>query len=186
MRVIFRCVLLTACLASMSPVFAAGEAVAGTGSMTQLDEVEVVGPRIAKLRAEVLKAENRLVARYNELNTDDDLDIECLMFTPTGTHIPFRYCRSRLQVKLQERYAAELVDYIATPDIEGSPVRAAGFLAPASPVRTGLLDSLDDYQSSLARVLMADGEFRALVRRHGEARRRYDEALGKRWGSKSK
>ena len=55
--------------------FASEERVDPSGQKDQLDEVVVEGRRVAELRAEVIAAEDRMVALYNDLNTEPDLDI---------------------------------------------------------------------------------------------------------------
>lgn len=58
-----------------------------------IDEVTVVGQKTALvLRNEALLAEEKFLNSYNELNTDDRLDIVCVDAAPIGSRIVRRTC----------------------------------------------------------------------------------------------
>ena len=102
-----------------------------------LDEVVVSGKRLRELRAEVIKAEDRVVARYNELNQDDDLDIECHSFTPTGSRLSHRYCLLKLQKRAQEIENETLFSF-------GADVVGAWFKAERLPKTAALFAAVRD------------------------------------------
>jgi hypothetical protein len=58
-----------------------------------LDEIIVRG-RVGELRRQMLLAEDAVHARFNEINSDDDFDIHCLMERRHGSRIEERVCRS--------------------------------------------------------------------------------------------
>lgn len=63
-----------------------------------LDEIIVSG-ELGSLGAAwkaVIEADDRFYARYNELNKDDSMDIECRFEKATGTRIPKRSCQPKL------------------------------------------------------------------------------------------
>lgn len=139
-----------------------------------LDEVVVSGKRLRALRAEVIKTEDRVVARYNELNQDDDLDIECHSFTPTGSRLSHRYCLLKLQKRAQEKDAIEYMTYMVGAAPEGFAMPGG---APNTQVTARLMERSEDYRKNLVRLLTEHPELRELVVESGEARRRYDAAI---------
>ena len=141
-----------------------------------LDEVVVSGKRLRELRAEVIKAEDRVVARYNELNQDDELDIECHSFTPTGSWLSHRYCLLKLQKHAEEKDAREYLTYMVGAAPEGFALPGA---APNTQVTARLMERSEDYRKNLVRLLTEHPELRELVVKSGEARRRYDAAIRK-------
>jgi hypothetical protein len=62
-----------------------------------IDEVTVIGARtLAKIRAEVIMAEDEVYALFNDLNDDDGYDIICKKETRIGSQIPYRVCLARM------------------------------------------------------------------------------------------
>lgn len=71
-----------ACAAQYMPTL-----VAEARQSEELDEVQVVGKRLRQLQHDIITAENRFFALYNELNTDNDFDVHCSNELRTNTHI---------------------------------------------------------------------------------------------------
>jgi len=168
---------LASCMGACHAVAAAQPPPSSANVDQVLDEVEVKGARLRELRAAVITAEDRVIARYNELNRDDDLDIECLKVRPTGTRLSFRYCRTKLQKRAQQDDSWNWISETLTMQLEAG----AGSRQPPSlsqtPIR--LLERLDDYKKNLATLLQDDPGLRELAKEHGDARRRYEAALPK-------
>lgn len=63
-----------------------------------LDEVVVTGKldSLGSARQAVIAAESRFYARFNELNQDDLLDVQCRFEQPIGTRIPKHTCNARM------------------------------------------------------------------------------------------
>ena len=144
--------------------------VAATTSADVLDEVVVSGTRVREMREAVIKAEDRVVARYNELNQVDDLDIRCLKYTPTGTRLSYRFCLTRLQERAQQTDATQFMTYMRNSDVsngEAPPNRETG-------VR--LMERLDDYRKNMEQLLQDNPDLRELVAQQAEALRRYEAA----------
>lgn len=72
----FVTILLTMLLASMQ-VHAAEE-----------EQIVIEDLTVPQLRAEIEKIQDEYYAVFNRLNENDDFDIVCQKFTPTGTNIP--------------------------------------------------------------------------------------------------
>jgi hypothetical protein len=138
-----------------------------------LDEVQVSGTRLWQLRAAVIDAEDRLLARYNELNLADEFDIECETRTPTGTHISSRYCFTVLQKRIEQNNAWATMTYLLNQDVAGMTAPVEGQIQ--------LLERAADYRKNLLTLLQEDAGLRALAKQHGEVRRRLETALQDRW-----
>lgn len=147
----------------------AGLACGGEGA-DGLDEVLVTGTRLRELREEAIKAEDRLLARYNELNSIDDLDVECIKLTPTGTRMSHRYCMLKLQRRAQEQDATAFLTFmraVDVPNAQAPPLRETG-------VR--LMERSEDYRRNLAKLLEDNPDLRELVSQSAAAMRRYEAA----------
>jgi hypothetical protein len=144
-----------------------------------LDDVVVSGTRHFELRAAVIKAEDRFLARYNDLNRDDDLDIECLKFTPTGSHLSYRYCMTRLQRRAQQEDASDLMTWMRNADVQSGAGGSAPAPSPMPEANVRLMERRDDYRKNLVKLLQDDPELRELVIQRADALRRYDAARQK-------
>jgi len=52
------------------------------------EQIVIEDLTVPQLRAEIEKIQDEYYAVFNRLNADDDFDIVCQKFTPTGTNIP--------------------------------------------------------------------------------------------------
>ncbi|MCP5329546.1 MAG: hypothetical protein H7A05_04785 [Pseudomonadales bacterium] len=53
----------------------------------------------AQLRSEIEKIQTEFYRVFNQLNEDDDFDVECRKYTPTGSNIPQTGCEPRFLTK---------------------------------------------------------------------------------------
>ena len=84
-----------------------------------IDEVTVLGPRsLALMRKEIIAAEDKVFAIFNELNTDDGYDVICKKETSIGSQILQRVCKARL---FRERQSEAAEDFYE--DSASAPVR---------------------------------------------------------------
>ncbi len=83
----FVTILLTMLLASVQ-VHAAEE-----------EQIVIEDLTVPQLRAEIEKIQDAYYAVFNRLNEDDDFDIVCQKFTPTGTNIPQVGCEPTFVTK---------------------------------------------------------------------------------------
>jgi hypothetical protein len=153
-----------------------------------LDEVEVRGTRLWELRAAVIEAENRLFARYNDLNRDDDFDVSCHTDAPTGTRFLRRYCWTRLREREEQNDAAAYVDWATGTIIDPKTyeVRHRDDHLPTVQAQVRVQERAEDYAKNLIKLLQDHPELRKLAKQYGEARRRYEAAIQARRKSKSK
>ena len=80
----------------------------------QLDELQIVGKKIYRIRMDAVDVEDKFFALYNDLNRNDEFDIHCRIEAPTGTLLKVRICRlalinssPQLRELIREREALE-------------------------------------------------------------------------------
>jgi hypothetical protein len=87
--------LLAACAAAAACHAALSQQVSDPASAeTAVDDEVVVYGSVGELRREVLRAQDAVFARFNEINSDDKFDIQCYSQATTGTRIKTRRCMS--------------------------------------------------------------------------------------------
>jgi hypothetical protein len=128
-----------------------------------LEEVEIIGKKLYQLQREVIEAEERYYALYNELNTNDDYDVYCELRAPLGTKIKTRICTAAYIAKAQEAEAKAFLD--------GETV------APTAQVA---LMRQDDYRKSAIAVLKANPRLYQLLRERNELERKYERVRKER------
>lgn len=57
-----------------------------------VEEVIVPGKVPENIRVEIERLETAVYDRFNDLNSNDEFDIHCVMQAPTGSNIPLRTC----------------------------------------------------------------------------------------------
>ena len=86
--------ILLIALPGMSPVFGAEE-----------EQIVIDDLTVPQLRAEIEKIQDEYYAVFNRLNENDDYDIVCQKFTPTGTNIPQVGCEPAFVTKRRSESA---------------------------------------------------------------------------------
>ena len=142
---------------------------AGENAM-ELEEVEVIGKKLHQLQRELVQAQDRFYALYNELNTNDDFDIHCLMEARTGALIRKRECRLEF---LMEASAQEAQDFYLS--ITGSAMGSAAI----SP-QMQWLQRQDEYRRNIRAVLEAHPQLIELAADWMQRQRQYDKARKER------
>ena len=68
-----------------------------SAASAEIEEIVIKGrlERLGELRRAIQDTEDRIYARYNELNDDDAYDIECVERAPTGRRITARFCNPK-------------------------------------------------------------------------------------------
>ena len=134
-----------------------------------MEEVIVRGTRLYELRAAIVAAEDKFFARYNDLNTIDDFDIDCNRVQITGTKFQKRRCAPRLLDKVLASDARETLEAMQ----DGRQKRGEdpdAILARHS----------GEYKENMLKILRNDPQLRALVRDREKAQERYDREHKKR------
>jgi hypothetical protein len=145
---------LMAIVTGMAPGYAASpEAVSES---TELPEVQVMGKRLYEMRQDIIKAEDKFFALFNELNTDDDYDVHCNVEAPTGTRLKQRVCRLQFYEKAQAEEAQALL---------------RGEFAP--PADLVAVERGAEYEKKALAVINAHPELRRLVREREALDKKY-------------
>ncbi len=92
------CVVLGLTAISSAPVVIAAEE----------EQVVIEDLSVPELRAEIEKIQAEFYRVFNTLNENDDFDVECQKFTPTGTNIPQLGCEPKF---VSKRRGANANDY---------------------------------------------------------------------------
>ncbi len=72
------------------------------------EQVVIEDLSVPELRAEIEKIQAEFYRVFNTLNENDDFDVECQKFTPTGTNIPQLGCEPKF---VSKRRGANANDY---------------------------------------------------------------------------
>jgi len=118
----------------------------------------IVTPNITKrsIRKLILQVEDDFVARFNELNLDDDYDIDCYKFTPTMSHIRRRICEPAFLIEARAENASEAAfDYSKARNL--SDLYAIEVLTPTM-LRRKMTREHDALQSKLEELVRTDEE----------------------------
>lgn len=163
---------LIAGAAFLAPTCGAVEAAAARPAAASgvSEEVVVHGTALWALREDVIKAEDRFYARYNELNKVDDFDVECKWSAPTGSHIQQRGCLTRLAMRADQVYASDYVNFL----------QGAGPMPDNDPHMV-LLDRYTEFKENVLYLLKTSPELRRLVRERAEAVKRYNDERRRRF-----
>ena len=156
-------------LALLFPAARAAElAVAPEAATQPPEEVEVIGKKLYQLRRDVIEAEERYFALYNELNTNDDYDVHCELRAELGTRIKTRICTVV--------YVEKALEEEAHAFLEGRTVAPASLVA---------LMRQDEYRKAAVAVLKANPKLFQLLRERVELGRKYEsvrkERMKGRW-----
>jgi hypothetical protein len=108
-----------AAVLALLPWAPASSAATVATSTQEIEEVQVVGKRLYQMRQDIIEAEERFFALYNELNKEDDFDVHCREDVPTGSRIARRTCRVAFVEKAQAEEARAFLtgDYAPPPDL---------------------------------------------------------------------
>ena len=144
------------------------EAVGGPPSVG--DEIIVEGRGVGALRSEIIRAEEAVFARFNDINSGDEFDIDCRMEIPLGSRIPRRVCRANYWREVEVNIAEEAVRWL----------QGSAYSGPTQPER-----GLQPYKGKLLhdeiRQLAAEDEqFRGALTELGTAHLKLAEDTGAR------
>jgi hypothetical protein len=82
-----------------------------------LKDIKVENEKFLRLlRMEMIRAEDLKFEIFNSLNSTDEFDITCEMYTPTGSIIPRRVCDAGFMKKAREEDARLFIDYVRGPN----------------------------------------------------------------------
>jgi hypothetical protein len=139
-------------------------------SNLELEEVEVIGRKLYQLQRELIDAQDRFYALYNELNTIDDFDIQCTMEAATGTLMRKRECRLEF---LREAQAQEGQDFFLKHT--GSSMGSA-----AVPPQQLWFQRQDEYRRNIRAILESEPKLQELAAEWHERQVQFDRTRKER------
>lgn len=71
------------------------------------EQIVIEDLSLTELRAEIEKIQNEMYRVFNQLNEDDDYDIVCHSYTPTGSNITQRACEPQFMIERRGRNASD-------------------------------------------------------------------------------
>ncbi len=161
--------LLFVALAALSqPAFAQES---GTTKVAPSVDAEVTVSairRLAELRKEMLAAEDRFIAKYNELNKERQYAISCINEASTGSRFLRRVCRPE--------FVSNATGYEAREWFRNS-------YSPPAPV---IIDSQRaGFRKNLLDLATQSADLRRFAVEHDDLKKRYDELLRRTVGASS-
>jgi hypothetical protein len=173
-------------LAAVLGAFAAGNLAAATSgaeqganrsllpgeSVVELEQVDVIGKKLHQMRRELIAAQDRFYAHFNELNTNDDFDIHCTMHAPIGTGIRQRQCRLEF---LKEAAAQEGHNFFLGLTSDPPTITRSGV-----PVQTQWYARSDEYRETVKALLETSPELQELALTWQRLQEQYDAARKQR------
>ena len=156
----------------VAPALAGAQTAGNAGGLTtvvskveQLDELQVVGKKLYRIRMGAVDVEDRFYALYNDLNQNDEFDIHCRIEAPTGTLLKYRICRLALYEKALEE-------------------EARGFFTGDTPPPAQLvaLARLTDYKQNALALINSNPQLRELIRQREELEKKY--RVARKWASR--
>ena len=152
-------------IVAVAPAVAAPAPVAGSDDeLQELDEVEVTGTRLWKMRQQLVELEDRFYALYNELNENDDFDVTCRMEAPLGTRLRKRNCK---------------VAYVEDAEAEQGQAFVRGEFAPDPQLIA--LERQTEYRAAALKVINSDKRLRRLIEERMKLEERYESERKRRF-----
>jgi hypothetical protein len=137
-------------------------------AVEQLDEFVVKSDHLWQIRRAIVEAENRFYARYNELNTNDDFDVECAVNAALGSRIASRRCEIHFYDQARQEAASAALGGYYAPDAE-----------------LVYLERIADYRNNALKIINSDLQLRKLARKREDLGRLYikrqKEVFKDRW-----
>ncbi|MFM1887693.1 MAG: hypothetical protein RL026_2850 [Pseudomonadota bacterium] len=123
----------------------------------ELEELVVTGrlARLAAAREAIVQAEDRLHARYNEINTHEPFAIECRQEAPTGRIIRTRICEPRYVGEATHQDSDQITGNQADTNVMVQTAEAA------------FLRRKVEFQRHMAELVRKDPELLRLLQEHG-------------------
>ena len=159
-----------------------------TVSQEQPEEVVVRGRRIGELRAEVEDARERAYGLFNDLNSNDELDVYCHNESRSGTNVPQVICRAQFENRISAAAAREYLSGLFSACNGGRGVTqdcmfsnaGAGGINRAQGVEGQLPGKREQMADEIFRVARENDEFAKAILDWYEASQQYEAARKRR------
>ena len=117
---------------------------------------------MSSIRLEMIRAEDIKFEIFNSLNSTDDFDITCELYTPTGSRIPRRVCEIGYMKKAREENVDLFIDNMqyGTPFLLRSDSQLAGELSTKTKAMQKEMAELGRKHPSLAKAMINEYEIK--------------------------
>ena len=142
------------------------------GTRMELAEVEVIGRKLHQMQREVIEAEDRFYALYNELNQNRDFDIHCVVEARTGTKVRQRDCRIEFVQRAVTMQAQEF--------LYGGTSASPGFWRPVSDPGAEWFVRREEYRENARALLLAHPQLMERALKWRQLQAQYERARKQR------
>lgn len=153
------------------------------GPVEEPEEILVIGNRqLMALRLGMLDAERAAYEVFNHFNDEKRFDIRCGMRQPTGSRLAIQVCEPEFEIQAKRTHARSYVnnmrdwyDQLA----RGIPQPSENYPPVHVPAEMAIASQQKAYRAKMRQVAEQHPEFLAALVKYAEARKRYEDAMGK-------
>jgi hypothetical protein len=145
------------------------------------EEVIVRGRRLADFRIEVELARERAYDIFNEINSDDDFDVHCVLEDRTGTRMRGQVCRAQFEGRISSRAAKEYMSalkWVCPFGVTQACIfseASSGAISRAQGVESEALNKRKELNQEIVRLANEDPRFGQAILDFYDASLRYEE-----------
>jgi hypothetical protein len=166
-------VLVAASLLAQSNSYAASS----TEKLSQLDQIDVYADRtLSQLRRDLVEAEDRFYAEYNELNDNDEFDVNCQRDPRTGSRLVLRICRAAYQEEAIRESSREGLEMQQRFQDECRNGACSAPRTPPVPAGVTILAREPEFKRNMRSVVSRSRVLRRLLKERAEAQARLEAA----------
>ena len=138
-----------------------------------VEEIVVIGTKpLRTMRFQIYQAEEDFLDVFNSLNSDDDFDVHCTTYAPTGSHVNQRYCVANFVLRFESDEAQRWMlerDHAPAATGRQSPSSWVGF---QKDVRFRAKSK--QLRQEFDRLIAASPELRDVLQKFNEAQETYE------------
>ena len=131
-----------------------------------VEEIVVIGTKpLRTMRFQMYQAEEDFLDVFNSLNSDDEFDVHCTTYAPTGSHINQRYCVANFVRRFQSDEAQRWM-------LDQSPSSPSSWVGFQRDPRFRAKNK--QLQQEFDRLIAASPELRDVLQKFNEAQETYE------------
>jgi hypothetical protein len=145
--------------------------------LSQLDQADVYAQRtLSQLRRDLIEAEDRFYAEYNELNDNDEFDVNCQHDPRTGSRLVLRICRAVYQEEAIRDSSKEGMETQQRFQDECRNGTCSAPRTPPVPAGVFILAREPDFKRNMRTVVSRSRVLRRLLEERAQAQARLEAA----------
>jgi hypothetical protein len=159
------------------PTVTPGQQDTSGAKASALDEVVITAKGLRELRDDVIEAEDRVYALYNELNKDEQFDIVCHQAVRTGMVMSERVCRPKLVEAATSEEARGFLEAVqANEQLRDAPDAGQLYRSRGPNANLVIASKKAQYTENVLRLLRESPRLRELASERDAAQNRYEKA----------